>query len=262
MSQIKLKRIKKDCMNSLLNKMVDDYEKTSKINYLGMEMIEVDSEVIKIDGVSIDVEIDLEKYNMILEDEKLPNKYEKLSKLGIQLHKDMKMKNGRRIPSAILYDHRLWAYLSLTVFVEIIEKLWLIEVDDEKAKDKIRKYYFNNGTASRTGFLFLWTMVDKLVGEENEESEENEKRVRTAFEFIDPVKAIYERKMSRNDVVIKAFVDAIIRNNYPNKLKGKKKKSLVPTSISCFAALCMVDAFDYDELVKVMAEQQKMALDV
>lgn len=39
------------------------------------------------------------------------------------------------------------------------------------------------------------------------------------MEYIDPVKAIFERKIACNDNITKAFVDAIIKGGNNSKLK-------------------------------------------
>ena len=157
-----------------------------------------------------------------------------------------------------MYEKEIWAYLSFKVFSDIVKKLRL-EDDDKISVDKIKRFYFNignGGSKSRTGLLFIWSMIDML------DSEENYEVSKVAFHFIDPVKAIYERAMSRNPIVLKAFVDAIIKNECDARIKNKVYKTKVPKNISCFARISMLDAYDYNELVDTIACQIKEVLQI
>ena len=97
-------------------------------------------------------------------------------------------------------------------------------------------------------------MIDML------DSEEDEKMSITAFHFIDPVRAIYERTMSRNPIVLKAYVQAIINNDCDPRIKNNKYRLKVPNNISCFARMNILDAYDYGELVNVITVQIKDVL--
>ena len=97
-------------------------------------------------------------------------------------------------------------------------------------------------------------MIDRLNSEDNYEMSV------TAFEFVDPVKAIFERTMSRNPLVLQAFVQGIINNNKNAKFKRDEYRLKVPNNISCFAAVNYLDDYDYTELVKTITEQQALLI--
>ena len=123
--------------------------------------------------------------------------------------------------------------------------------DANVTENKIKQFYFNAGEISRTGLLFLWVMVDRLGSQNDFEI------THTAFEFVDPVKAILERTMSKNPAMLRAFVQGIINNNKDSRFKSDKFRSKVPSHISCYASVSVLEALEYDELVNVITEQQK-----
>ena len=94
-------------------------------------------------------------------------------------------------------------------------------------------------------------MVDKLG------SENNEQMTKVAFEFIDPVKAILERDMSKESIVLKAFVQGIMNNGCNKIFKQNIHRNRMPNYISCFAGINMLDAYDYDQLVEIITKEQK-----
>lgn len=66
--------------------------------------------------------------------------------------------------------------------------------------------------------------------------------------------------MARNPIILRAFVEAIIRNDCDGRIKNAKYKTKVPKNISCFARISILDAYDYNELVDTMAFQIKEVL--
>ena len=73
----------------------------------------------------------------------------------------------------------------------------------------------------------------------------------TAFHYVDPVKAIYERTLSRNPDVFRAFVQALYNIG---GLKSKYRQS-VPNAISCYARMNILDAYSFEELVGTFTEK-------
>jgi hypothetical protein len=178
------------------------------------------------------------------------DKYTKLAKVGMALHNDFKLATVN-IPRNVFYEKEFWAYLSLTHFKDVVKGLRASLKEGQISADKIKQFYFNAGTLSRTGLLFIWVMIDRLNSADNFDISH------TAFEFVDPVKAILERTMSKNPMVLRAFVQGIINNGKDAKFKGKAFKSKMPSHISCYASVSVLDALEYDELVEVITEQQK-----
>jgi hypothetical protein len=104
--------------------------------------------------------------------------------------------------------------------------------------------------------------IKNISGKISSHFDDDEFFIKTAFEFIDPVKAIYERAMGRNPILIKAFVQSIINNDCDKRLKGDKYKSKIPKHINCFSCINILDVYGYDELVDVLTKQINTILNV
>ena len=243
---VKLFKIKKEKFDELRKNITKDFEKTGVLSF-PEEVIETYLEPILIDGKSIELELDMEKYHNIATAETYG--YTKFAKIGMELHKDIKS-DEVDIPRNLLYEKEFWAYLSMTCFKDIVRELRLKDAGNI-TENKIKQFYFNAGEISRTGLLFLWVMVDRLNSEDDFEI------THTAFEFVDPVKAVLERTMSKNPAILRAFVQGIINNEKDAKFKSDKFRSKVPSHISCYASVNVLDVLEYDELVAAIAEQQK-----
>ncbi len=250
--EVYLKRIKKTSYDNLKRDVIGKFEE-SKVIELEDDLLEDNSENVIINGKLIKLNYSIDKYLEIVDSDE-PT-YVKLAKVGMLLHKETKDVEGVEIPKNILYEKEIWAYLSFKVFFEIVKKLRL-DNDLKMTSKKIAQFYFNANTPSRTGLLFVWTMVDML------DSENDYSTTEVAFHFIDPVKATYERALSRNPIVLKAFVQAIINNNCDPRIKNEKNRLKVPNNVSCFARMNILDAYQYDELVETLTNQIKVLLQV
>ena len=242
---IKLCKIKKDRFDELKKYIIKEFESTKTLSF-PEKLIESYSEPIIINGKYIEIEIDLNKYLTIINKNQFL--YAKQAEIAIELHKDIRS-DTTNIPRSLFYEKEFWAYLSLTVFKDVV-----IGLRDSLKKgninaDKIKQFYFNTGEISRTGLLFLWSMVDRL-------DSKDDNIIRVAFEFIDPVKAVLERTMSKNPDILRAFVQGIINNNNDSKFKSDKFRSRVPSHISCYASVSVIDALDYNELVDIITKEQ------
>ena len=246
-----LKRISKDAWDGLMQDITSKFKRTQSI-IIDSVAVEDAAEDILINGETVKFDIDVDKYKKIVESDVYT--YEKLADLGMLLRKDFKMKNGEALPSNIMNEKEVWAYFSLTVFKDVVKSLRMDD-DDKVNVDKIERFYFNTKTKSRTGLLFVWTMAEML------DSNNRDFNI-TAFEFIDPVKAIYERAMSRNQIVLKAFVQGIINNGCDKRLKSNKYRSKIPSHISCYSCVNILDVYSYDELVENITEQIKTILSI
>lgn len=250
--EVYLKRVKKTSFDDLLKDVIENFIANNEIE-IEDERLESDSENVLIDGKQIKLNYDIDKYYSIVNSDKAT--FTKLTEIGMLLHKETKDVDGISIPKNILYEKEVWSYLSFKVFKDIVKQLRL-EDDSKMTADRVARYYFNIKTPSRTGLLFIWTMIDMLDSENDYEMSE------TAFHFIDPVKATYERAISRNPIVLKAYVQAIINNNCDPRIKNKKYRLRVPNNISCFARMNILDAYEYDELVDTLTRQIKNVLQV
>lgn len=250
--ELVLKRIKRKEFDDLMNLVIDRFESNGSIE-LSDEELEKVSENVLIGGKTIQFNYDIDEYSRLVNSDEFT--YNKLAKIGMQLHKESKDVGGIKIPTNILYEKEVWTYISFKLFKDIILKLRLDDEDKITSK-KIEQYFFNVRTRSRTGLLFIWTMIDMLQSE----NEPNISEV--AFHFVDPVKAIYERVISRNPIVLRAFVEAIIKNDCDPKIANNKYRLKVPKNVNCFARISMIDTYEYDELVEELARQIKNVLSI
>ena len=244
---VKLSKIKKECFDELKNIIIDDFKSKGFLS-LNDGLVEMYSAPLIINGKEVELEIDIDKYEKIVNEDTFV--YTKMAKVGMELQKDFELAS-EYIPRNIYHDKEFWAYLSLTTFKNVVKGLRASLEEGKINADKIKQYYLNIGETSRTGLLFVWVMVDQL------DSKGDFEIIHTAFEFIDPVKAILERTMSKNPKILRAFVEGIIRNGKNSKFKSKEFKSKMPSHISCYASVSVLDALEYSELVDVIAEQQK-----
>ena len=246
--KVVLRRIKKDCYDDLKKKTIEEYNSTGVLAFEDLE-IEKNSEPVLLYGQPVEVDFDIDQYKAIAAGQDYG--YTKFAKIGMLLHRDLS--SAGTLPRNLFYEKEFWAYLSLTCFFDIVRELRLKD-DGKINEDKIARFYFNVGGISRTGLLFIWALIDKL------DSSDNYEITHTAFEFIDPVKAIFERTMGKNPVILKAFVQGIINNEKNSLFKGNEFRSKVPSNISCYASINMLDALEYDELVEVITKQQKLII--
>lgn len=242
----KLKRIKKEYFDDVLDTVAKNSEKNKAI-IVDNEYVENFSEEITINGKEISIDIDKTKYDEAIS--KHHYGYSKLAEVAMLLHKDIKDVDGQIIPKNMLYEREIWAYLSLVIFKDLIIKLRIHDPKDI-TYDKIARFFFNIKSISRTGLMFLWVMVDRL------DSENETEITHTAFEFIDPVKAIFERTISKSPLLLRAFVEGIIQNKKDSKFKSDPYRRIIPNGVSCYEAVNMLEALDYADMVNVIAEQQ------
>ena len=249
--KIKLCKIKKECFDDLKNSIISDFESTGTLSFPA-DLIESNSEPILISGQEVEVEINLDKYLSIVKENTFY--YTRQAKVGMELHKDLITTATVQLPRNLLREKEFWAFMSLTIFKDVVSGLRASLDSGKITASKIAQFYFNIGEPSRTGLLFIWVMVDQLNSANDFEI------THTAFEFIDPVKAILERTMSNNPMILRAFVQGIINNKKSPKFKSQKFKSKVPSHISCYASVSILDALDYDDLVDVITREQQLII--
>lgn len=246
-----LKRISKDAWDGLMQSITLEFERTKEV-VIDEVAVENAAIPILISGEKVVVDINPSKYVQILESDTY--KYEKLAKLGIELHKDFRLSNGAPIAANIMYEKELWAYLSMTVLKEVAILLFPGKGESDDG-DLIKRFIFNTNKPSRTGLLYVWTFSDMLDSTDYS-------FCKVAFKFKDPVNALYERAMSRNPVLLKAFVQGIINNDADGRIGNKKYKSKIPSHISCYSCVNILDVYSYDELVENITEQIKTILSI
>lgn len=247
---VTLSRIKKDKFDDLVRLVIDEFEATGELTF-DEKVVEEYSEPIVIDGQAVELDIDLDKYQAILNEDSFG--YTKNAKVGMLLHKDLRS-DTVDIPRNIFYDYEVWAYLSLICFKDIVIRLR--EKGLKQITEKtLKQFYFNVGPIDRVGLMFLWCMVDRL------ESENDYDITHTAFEFVDPVKnMLATTSLSKGSNILRAFVQGIIINNRDSRFKSDKFRSKVTSNVSCYASISMLEALSYEELVEVITQHQKAVI--
>lgn len=255
--RIELKKISKDYINVLIG----DIEKNIELYKEGNIRNIVDN-------------IDLEENCVLLSEKSIYANFEYFDpfsnkmkwkqdfEIGKSLHRTFLSSD---IPKHMFYEKEFWAYILHKVYAKYISERYIKRYDDEEeqhtqVKDRINRYFFynvNHSRRSRTGLPFLWSIIDLTY--ENNSYELSE----IAFRYIDSVKAIYERlSFFPNSNIIRAFIRGIKNNNFNPLFKHKTYRSLIPTHISNFAAVNMLDAYDYEQLVEVITEEQRKIIKI
>lgn len=248
---ITLKKIKAEELRELQEKCLYDYKTYQRITVTQDELDRV-SEIITYNNKPLQVDFDIEKYKEIICSDM--KNFEKKSQLCHCINNDFKEINGYYISFNTMFSKEMWTYLNLSYFKDMITEL-LFEDDDEHYESRIKRYFFNDAPKSkidRTSFRFFWYFGYVL--------DNDKKLLDIAWEFIDPVKAVFERVIARNPSLLKAFIEGIRNNNYDSKFKSPKFKKLIPKNYNSFSAVTMLDALDYDELVNIVTELQKSLL--
>lgn len=252
--KIELKKIKNDpiAYSEMRKKYCNEYSENGTLTF-DISEIENMSENVFILGEKVYIEIDEIELERIANSDE--DTYKKNAEISSMLVNAFYL-NEKCLPTNLVYDSNLWTYLNTVYFSKYIKKIYF-QVKPKNPIDKVERYFFNiasRSKLSRTGFRFLWYMGMCLNIKEHKE------RSVVAYEFIDSVKAIFERHLSNNYQILQAYVDGIIKNGKTTEFKSVKNRSTVPSHINCFAAATMLDAYEYNELVNVIAMEQSKAL--
>lgn len=224
----------------------------------------VNGNIISIDDISepindnIKIELEDNELTKYLPNKKWKQNYD----IGKLLYK--KLIGFVEIQGDIL-DESFWVYLTHIPCVKkyIVKRYFSSDNEDDEESmriiDKIKRYFFGEGIVSRTGIIFNYQLTNclyyKNIGGKSDEL------CSIAFSFIDSVKAIYERSFRKNPLIVKAFVEGIIRNNRSRAFTDTKYRTLIPTHISNVAALNCFDAYTYRDLVEKITYEQQILID-
>lgn len=164
-----------------------------------------------------------------------------------------------------------WAYITHCSIIKnyIIDRYFNktnINTEEEDSAQltivqKVERYFFGERQITRTGIIFNWALTNCLYYKDI--GNVSDDLCLTAFSYIDSVKAIYERNFKKNPLIVKAFVQGIIKNNRSIAFKDQKFKyrSKIPTHISNIAAINFFDAYTYAELVQKITDEQKILIE-
>ena len=211
------------------------------------------TEEVLVNNLPVEIEFDLDSLfdgidQILSENQKNP--MEKIDVfLGKKLHTEFSLINN--IPENILYEKEVWAYLNCFVFFDLVKKRYLSDEFESESDDKIGRLFFCNGSQiDRTGLRWLWVLANSTYDNEYQYG-----LLETAREYIDPVKAIFERELGRNPIVFKSFVRALQLNN-DKRIRSDKYKSIIPTHIRNLATMEIYESVEkIDDLANIFARE-------
>lgn len=221
-----------------------------------LNILEANSEVIKINDKPIEINLNIEEYEQLME--LYPKKGDSSVAIAQKLYQDFRL-GDVPLPKWLMYEKEMWTYLNLTIFFDLVQKKYIdFNEKKEQIKGKIERVYFNDGGLSkidRTGLRWLWVIADLTTYEGNFEL------TKIAWDFIDPFKAIQECVLGNNDLILKALVIAIKKLNYDSRIRNSINKTRVPKHIRNYACSIMLDSYnDLDVLAEELAQQISIIL--
>ena len=228
----------------------EDFEKN--YDYV-LEDICIDGETVL---VNIDVEEMINIYNNVIEF----NEYNPMEAIDIRyaelLYKALSVDTN--IPKYVLYEKEVWAYLNCFILLDVVKKRFFADEGSFLNKGRIMRVVFcDESVIDRTGLRWLWALADATYSDTYGFS-----LMSTARQFIDPVKALYERVMGTNRMVFQAYVRAIQLLEYDLRIKSEKFRSLLPTHIRNLATMKIYESYNsVEDLAVVIASDIKDFLD-
>jgi hypothetical protein len=253
MSKIQLYKISESKFDELsLNITLNQYLSSDFSRFLSLNSGFLE----QLPGSNPSIEIDINEYFEVAK--KNMDLKEKNKKIAMYLHRDI---NRSGLNRSIFLDKELWAYINMAIFPKVINEMYQFHLvkDKEQLFDRLKRYILNDTSISqisRSGFRFLWQLADTLYYEEKYDL------LNVAFDFIDPVQKLLERKMGNNPPIVRAFVQGIINNNYDRRFTNKDLRNKIPTHLSNFAQINIIDRLSYDDLVKLITKEQKLILGI
>lgn len=218
------------------------------------------TEDIIVEGKAITFDIDIDEFIEIFENIVEFNDQNPMEAIDIKfaemLYKTFTLHTS--IPKYVMYEKEVWAYLNCFVLFDIVKKRFFSNEESLKDEGRIKRVFFcDDSTIDRTGLRWLWALADATY---------DEKYIfgltSTARQFIDPVKALYERTMGTNRTVFKAYIRAIQLLDLDSRIKSGKFRSILPTHIRNLATMKIYESIDsIEELSAIFADDIKDFLD-
>ncbi len=235
-----------DVANSSAEYIIKNYD-----NYL---------EEITINGQIITFDLDVVGAKEIIDNEFSINNKNPMEIIDIKLSKLFyeSLSINANIPSYLLYEREVWTYLNCFVLFDLVKKRFFSEEKSIEERGRIeRAFLCNDSTIDRTGFRWLWALAEATYDPNLEFS-----LTETARQFIDPVKAIYERTMGLNRNVFKAYIRSIQLLDCDMRIKNSKYRSILPTHIRNLATMKIYESIDdLEELALIFSVDIKEFLD-
>ena len=210
-------------------------------------------EEIYINEKTLEFDIDIDKINSFLRSDddfsySVPMQVADI-KIAKYLYSVLTLESS--IPTQLLYEKEVWAYLNCFVFMDLVlNRYFRFDGDMNNTKRVLRVILSDWNAIDRTGLRWLWSLADATYNSYYQFS-----LTETAIRFVDPSKALYERSLGLNRIVFKAFVRAIQLLKFDWRIKSEKYRSILVTHIRNLATLKIYEKYDSVEaLAKIFAE--------
>lgn len=248
-----LKRIAYAKYDDFIEKVL---EAAPNINSAFFEQLDDMTEDVLVDGKNILLNINLDELESIIDTVSADNDQNPMQTIDVKfselLYRQLFL--DEFVPNYLLYEKEVWAYLNCYVFFNVVVKRYFSEKGDLDNKKRIESVMLcNNSTIDRTGLRWLWALSDSAY-----DPSYQFRLVDTAYKFIDPVKALFERTLSSNKTLFKAFIRSIELLNFDSRIKSGKFRSILLTHIRNLATMKMYESVDsVEELAQIFASDIK-----
>ena len=244
-----LKRIAYAKYDDFIEKVL---ESTPNIDLAFFEQLDDMTEDVLVGGKNIILNIDVDELESIINKVSTDNDQNPMQSIDVKfselLYRQLYL--DEFVPNYLLYEKEVWAYINCFILFDVVKKRYFAEEGDLNNKKRIENVMLcNNSTIDRTGLRWLWALSNSAY-----DPSYGFRLVDTAYKFIDPVKALFERTLSSNKILFKAFIRSIEILNFDSRIKSGKFRSILLTHIRNLATMKMYESVDsVEELAQIFA---------
>lgn len=244
-----LKRIAYAKYDDFIEKVL---ESTPNIDLAFFEQLDDMTEDVLVGGKNIILNIDVDELESIINKVYADNDQNPMQSIDVKfselLYRQLYL--DEFVPNYLLYEKEVWAYINCFILFDVVKKRYFAEEGDLNNKKRIVNVMLcNNSTIDRTGLRWLWALSNSAY-----DPSYGFRLVDTAYKFIDPVKALFERTLSNNKILFKAFIRSIEILNFDSRIKSGKFRSILLTHIRNLATMKMYESIDsVEELAQIFA---------
>ena len=244
-----LKRIAYAKYDDFIEKVL---ESAPNINLAFFEQLDDMTEDVLVGGKNIILNIDVNKLESIIDEVSTDNDQNPMQSIDVKfselLYRQLYL--DEFVPNYLLYEKEVWAYINCFILFDVVKKRYFAVEGDLNNKKRIENVMLcNNSTIDRTGLRWLWALSNSAY-----DPSYGFRLVDTAYKFIDPVKALFERTLGSNKILFKAFIRSIEILNFDSRIKSGKFRSILLTHIRNLATMKMYESVDsVEELAQIFA---------
>lgn len=244
-----LKRIAYAKYDDFIEKVL---ESTPNIDLAFFKQLDDMTEDVLVGGKNIILNIDVDELESIIDKVYTDNDQNPMQSIDVKfselLYRQLYL--DEFVPNYLLYEKEVWAYINCFILFDVVKKRYFAEEGDLNNKKRIENVMLcNNSTIDRTGLRWLWALSNSAYSPSY-----GFRLVDTAYKFIDPVKALFERTLGSNKILFKAFIRSIEILNFDSRIKSGKFRSILLTHIRNLATMKMYESVDsVEELAQIFA---------